>query len=67
MLETEAEVAKQQKDLHKQISQDIIASEKDFHQIISAIRTETNDNNLPILETKAREVLNGIHASMEFS
>lgn len=63
MLETEAEVAKEQKELHRLISQEIIAAEKQFHQILAAIKTETNDTNLPLLEVKAKEFLNEIHAS----
>ncbi len=63
MLETEAEVAREQKEIHGKISFEIIALEKQFHQILTAIKTETNDTNIPTLKQNAKEVLSNIHQS----
>ena len=63
MLEIEAAVAREQKDIHRNLSQEITALEKQLNLKLTQIRTEINDTNLPILREDAKQVLNQIHQS----
>ncbi len=66
LLETEVDVAKQQRDIHKQFSADISQLEKDLFAEFNAIRIETKEQLIYSRAEKAKQYLNDIYKSNRF-